>query len=54
LDGESDRKFFHEAIQDPKWCEAMNLELKALEANHTWSLTSLPLGKKSHWLQMVK
>ena len=35
----------------------MNLELKALEANHTWSLTSLPLGKKAigcKWLNKTK
>jgi len=57
LDGESDPKFFHEVVKNPKWCDAMNLELRALEDNHTWSLTSLPLGKKAigyKWLYKTK
>jgi len=35
---------FQEVVQDPTWCEAMNLELRALEANGTWVLTDLPPG----------
>ena len=38
---------FQEAIQDPKWYEAINLELRALEANGTWVLTDLPPGSKA-------
>jgi len=38
---------FAEAILDPKWCEAMNLELRALEENGTWEITSLPPGKRA-------
>ncbi|GKC90760.1 cysteine-rich receptor-like protein kinase 8 [Tanacetum coccineum] len=33
---------FKEAVLDPEWCEAMNAELKALEQNGTWELTTLP------------
>ena len=35
----------------------MSNEIKALEVNHTWSLQSLPLGKKAigcKWVYMVK
>jgi len=38
---------FQEAGQDPKWCDAMNLELQALEENGTWYLTDLPPGRKA-------
>jgi len=47
LNGALDPTFFREAIQDPKWCEAMTLELRALEANHTWSLTPFLQAKKA-------
>ncbi|GJT23280.1 retrovirus-related pol polyprotein from transposon TNT 1-94 [Tanacetum coccineum] len=48
---------FKEAVLDPEWCEAMNAELKALEQNGTWELTTLPQGKKaigSHWIYKIK
>ena len=38
---------FQDAVQDPKWCDAMNLELRALEDNGTWILTDLPAGRKA-------
>ncbi|GKC78432.1 cysteine-rich receptor-like protein kinase 8, partial [Tanacetum coccineum] len=48
---------FKEAVVDPGWCAAMDVELKALEENGTWELTTLPLGKKAigaHWIFKTK
>ncbi|GKG31691.1 retrovirus-related pol polyprotein from transposon TNT 1-94 [Tanacetum coccineum] len=48
---------FKEAILDHEWYAAMDLELKALDDNGTWELTTLPAGKKaigSHWLFKTK
>ncbi|KAL8097768.1 hypothetical protein AgCh_030767 [Apium graveolens] len=48
---------YQEAIQDPNWIHAMDLELKALEKNNTWDLVSLPKGKKMiccKWVFKVK
>ena len=36
---------YAEAIKDPKWREAMVAEIATLEANQTWSLTSMPAYK---------
>ncbi|XP_073102473.1 uncharacterized protein [Elaeis guineensis] len=43
--------FFEDAIKDEKWRKAMNEEIKAIEKNETWKLTSLlknfePIGVK--------
>jgi len=38
---------FTTAVQDELWCDAMNMELRALEENKTWIRTPLPLGKKA-------
>jgi len=50
-------RFFHEAVQDPKWREAIANEIQALEENHTWSVEILPPGKKPincKWVFKVK
>ncbi|XP_073265279.1 uncharacterized protein [Populus alba] len=35
-----------DALQHPKWVEAMEAEMSALQRNDTWSIVSLPPGKK--------
>ena len=46
-----------EAIKDPKWIEAMEAEMKALETTQTWKLVELPSGKRTvgcKWVFSVK
>lgn len=48
---------YKQAIQDPKWVDAMNKELEALHHNKTWIVTDLPLGKKPigcKWVFKIK
>ncbi|XP_050897092.1 uncharacterized mitochondrial protein AtMg00820-like [Lathyrus oleraceus] len=40
-------KSVHVILEIPKWREAVLEEMKALEKNKTWSVTSLPDGKKT-------
>jgi len=42
-----DPSSFATAVKEELWCDAMNMELRALEDNKTWLLTPLPLGKKA-------
>lgn len=39
-------KILSQARQDPKWRDAMHIEIDALETTYTWSLTHLPHEKK--------
>lgn len=48
---------YKQVFQLNEWCEAMNVELAALEANATWELMSLPTHKKTvgcKWLYKIK
>lgn len=48
---------YKEAASDPKWTEAMNVEIKALQDNHTWEVVELPDGKTPigcRWIFKVK
>ncbi|GAA0144008.1 transmembrane signal receptor [Lithospermum erythrorhizon] len=44
---------FKEAMKFPEWREAMKKEIEALENNGTWSMVTLPPGKKALGAQWV-
>lgn len=48
-----DRIYFNEAIKSSKWREAMNLEMRSIEKNDTWTLTDLPEGAKAIGVKWV-
>ena len=46
-----------DALADPKWKQAMNEELEALQKNETWDVVPMPPGKKTvgcRWVFAVK
>lgn len=48
---------YKQARKDPKWIDAMNAEIEALETNNTWSLIPLSDGKHpvgSKWISNVR
>ncbi|KAL5854459.1 hypothetical protein ACOSQ4_004261 [Xanthoceras sorbifolium] len=50
-------KSYSEAAAHPKWQEAMSYELQDLQANGTWSLVPLPVGKSPigcKWVFKIK
>lgn len=50
-------RFYHEAIKDSRWQKVMELELAALESNHTWDAVDLPSNVKPigyRWVYKVK
>ncbi|GAA0154627.1 hypothetical protein LIER_43284 [Lithospermum erythrorhizon] len=46
VNANAEPKSFKEAMEDPKWKEAMQKEITTLEDNKTWSIVRLPVGKK--------
>ena len=50
-------KSYFEAVKNPKWQEAMDTKIAALEGNNIWTLTPLPPHKKAmgcKWVYRVK
>ncbi|XP_059295461.1 uncharacterized mitochondrial protein AtMg00820-like [Lycium ferocissimum] len=48
---------YSEAIQDPRWVQAMKEEIAALENNNTWEVVQLPQGKSTigcKWIYKIK
>jgi hypothetical protein len=48
---------FEQAVGNPKWDNAMDEEVVALDANATWELVALPKDKKAigcKWVYKVK
>ena len=57
LSNEAEPRTFDEANQSSVWRQAMHDELQALDENKTWSIVSLPKGKKvvgSRWIYKTK
>ncbi|KAL0427377.1 UNVERIFIED_CONTAM: hypothetical protein Slati_2912500 [Sesamum latifolium] len=53
----TESRSYGQAQGKPEWEQAMADEIQALEANETWSITTLPPGKKavgSKWLFKLK
>jgi len=53
----TDPILFSRVVQEEKWCNVMNLELRAFEDNHTWLITSLPPSKRAigcKWIYRTK
>ncbi|KAG9440556.1 hypothetical protein H6P81_020721 [Aristolochia fimbriata] len=53
LFADCDPQTYEEATNDDGWVEAMDKEIASIEKNDTWTLTTLPLGKKSIGVKWV-
>ncbi|KAL4302249.1 hypothetical protein GQ457_10G013460 [Hibiscus cannabinus] len=57
LDAQQIPRNIDEALKHPRWNQAVQEELHALEQNCTWTLTTLPPGKKAvgcKWIFVIK
>src|ERR1044072_8819679 len=48
---------FEQALEEPRWVQAMKEELNSIKKNDTWQLTDLPSNKKAiplKWVYKVK
>jgi len=48
-----DPAIFSKAVKDIKWCQVMNLELRALQSYETQEVTFLPLGKLAKRCKLI-
>nr|GEV92867.1 retrovirus-related Pol polyprotein from transposon TNT 1-94 [Tanacetum cinerariifolium] len=53
LSKEFNKFFFEEAMKSKKWRQAMEEEIKSIEKNDTWELTTLPKGQKDIGVKWV-
>ncbi|CAL2277917.1 unnamed protein product [Prunus armeniaca] len=54
---DSESSELHDALSNPNWIDAMNVEMDALNKNKTWDLVPLPRGKKTvgyRWVFTLK
>lgn len=57
LFGDTEPLHFEEATKSEKWNDAMNEEIRSIEKNNTWELTTLPHGQKAigvKWIYKIK
>lgn len=57
LFGDCESLSYQEAVENIKWKDAMDKEIKSITKNDTWELTKLPRGRKIIiviWVYKVK
>lgn len=57
INSNDELNYFHQAVKNDEWKEAIKMEIQVLEKNGTWNLENLPKGKhtiESKWVYKVK